>query len=201
MNKEQLIALGLTDEQADKVVDGFGQMVPKSRLDTKIQEVTDLKQQIADRDTQLNNLKSAAGDNEVLKQQIATLQQENETVKSDFESKLQQRDYDYSIESALREMKAKNPKAVKALLDLEKIKLVDGQLVGLEEQIKTLKTSDDYLFASDKLKGNTPPGGSTGITPTDKNPFSKEHYNLTEQAKLFKENPELYNQLKTQATK
>lgn len=34
-----------------------------------------------------------------------------------------------------------------------------------------------------------------------KNPFSKEHWNLTEQAKLFKENPELYKQLKAQAGK
>lgn len=34
-----------------------------------------------------------------------------------------------------------------------------------------------------------------------KNPFAKETFNLTEQGKLLKENPELYKQLKAQANK
>lgn len=45
MNKEQLIALGLSEEQAQSVLDGFGQMVPKSRLDDKIQELKTAKDQ------------------------------------------------------------------------------------------------------------------------------------------------------------
>lgn len=55
--KEDLIALGLSEEQADKVIAGFGTMVPKSRLDDKINEVKDLTTQLKDRDTQLNDLK------------------------------------------------------------------------------------------------------------------------------------------------
>ncbi|MFD2694727.1 DUF4355 domain-containing protein, partial [Sporolactobacillus shoreicorticis] len=35
--------------------------------------------------------------------------------------------------------------------------------------------------------------------PTTNNPFSKEHFNLTEQARLFREDPELYKKLKAQA--
>lgn len=57
MKKEDLIALGLSEEQADKVIAGFGTMVPKSRLDDKINEVKDLTTQLKDRDTQLNDLK------------------------------------------------------------------------------------------------------------------------------------------------
>ena len=33
-----------------------------------------------------------------------------------------------------------------------------------------------------------------------KNPFSKEHWNLTEQGRLYRENPQLYEQLKKQAS-
>jgi hypothetical protein len=51
------------------------------------------------------------------------------------------------------------------------------------------------------LKGRKPhdpnptdPAGYKGV-----NPFKKESFNLTEQAKLFNENPELYKQLKAQA--
>lgn len=57
------------------------------------------------------------------------------------------------------------------------------------------KVSDELM--KEKLKGKTPKKNQTsdGL----KNPFSKEHFNLTEQGRLLKENPELYNQLKAQA--
>lgn len=44
------------------------------------------------------------------------------------------------------------------------------------------------------------PGNPNGGKQTV-NPFSKENWNLTEQGKLYKENPELYKQLKSQAGK
>ena len=119
MNKEALIALGLTEEQADKVIAGFGQMVPKSRLDDKIQEVKDLQKQITDRDTQLADLKTKAAGNEELQKQIQTLQDQNKTTVAEYEEKLQKKDFDYKLESALRDAKSKNPKAVKALLNIE----------------------------------------------------------------------------------
>ncbi|MGE7954816.1 phage scaffolding protein [Lysinibacillus xylanilyticus] len=167
MKKEDLIALGLSEEQADKVIEGYGQMVPKSRLDDKITEVNDYKQQLADRDTQLKELQTKATGNAELQAEIIRLQQENEQVKADFESQLTQKDYDFALTEALRTAKAKNPTAVKALLNVEAIKLVDGKLVGLDEQLATLKTSDDYLFTPEGLKGNTPPNPGGGGKPVD----------------------------------
>lgn len=57
------------------------------------------------------------------------------------------------------------------------------------------RISDEKM--KEKLKGKPPrkdaqPGGF-------KNPFSKEHFNLTEQGRLLKADPELYKQLKAQA--
>lgn len=198
MKREDLIALGLSEEQADKVIEGYGQMVPKSRLDDKIAEVNDYKQQIADRDTQLKELQTKAAGNEALQAEITRLQQENEQTKADFESQLTQKDYDFALTEALRTAKAKNPTAVKALLNVETIKLVNGKLVGLDEQLSALKASDDYLFAPDGLKGKTPPNPDGG-GKSDKNPFSKEHWNLTEQGRLFREEPEKAKQLQASA--
>lgn len=198
MKKEDLIALGLSEEQADKVIDGYGQMVPKSRLDDKIAEVNDYKKQLADRDTQLKELETKADGNETLRAEITRLQQENEQAKTEYEGKLQQKDYDFALTEALRTAKAKNPTAVKALLNVETIKLVNGQLVGLDEQLTALKASDDYLFSPDGLKGKTPPNPDGGGKP-DKNPFSKEHWNLTEQGRLFREEPEKAKQLQALA--
>lgn len=46
------------------------------------------------------------------------------------------------------------------------------------------------------VRSGNPNGGKQTV-----NPFSKENWNLTEQGKLYKENPELYKQLKSQAGK
>lgn len=51
---------------------------------------------------------------------------------------------------------------------------------------------------NDKLGGKPPvAGGSKNYV--DDNPFSKEHFNLTKQAELLKENPQLYKELKSNA--
>lgn len=195
MNKEQLVALGLSEEQADSVVEGFGKMIPKSRLDEKIAEVNDYKQQLADRDTQLTELQSKATGNEELQAQIQALQQQNEQAKTEYQQELQQKEFGFALTEALRDAKAKNPKAVKALLDTETVKFVDGKLIGLDEQLTALKTSDDYLFTSDKLKGGTPPQGGTPPKETlTKEEFAKKPY--ADRMKLVSENPNILQELK-----
>lgn len=193
MNKEQLVGLGLSEEQADKVVEGFGKMIPKSRLDEKIAEVNDYKQQLADRDTQLADLQSKANGNEELQAQIQALQQQNEQVKTEYQQQLQQKEFDFALTEALRDAKAKNPKAVKALLDTSTVKFVDGKLIGLDEQLTALKTSDDYLFTSDKLKGSIPAQGGTPPTTVTKEQFDSMSY--MEKVDLYNKDVELFNKL------
>ena len=102
---------------------------------------------------------------------------------------------------ALRDAAAKNPKAVKALLDKEKLKLDGETLLGLEDQLKTLRESDAYLFGEDNLSGKKP-GDGNPLLPDDvkKNPWSKDHFNLTEQGRIMKKDPELAKRLQAQAT-
>jgi flagellar biosynthesis GTPase FlhF len=47
--------------------------------------------------------------------------------------------------------------------------------------------------------GSGAEGGSVGYTGTKANPFKPETLNITEQTRLYRENPELYKQLKAQA--
>ncbi|NLY77321.1 MAG: hypothetical protein GX080_04430 [Tissierellia bacterium] len=47
--------------------------------------------------------------------------------------------FDYALEKALTVAKARNIKAVKALLDLENLKLADDKILGLDEQLKKSK--------------------------------------------------------------
>lgn len=159
MTRKQLEDLGLTKEQADSVMKINGDDIEnaKSTGATEIKnlqtEVDGLKTQVGDRDKQLETLKASAGDNADLKKQIEDLQTENATAKANHESELNQLKIDFAVEKALTGAKAKNIKAVKALLELDDAKLdKDGNVKGLAEQIEKLTSGDDtkFLFEAQK---------------------------------------------------
>nr|DAQ27648.1 MAG TPA: minor structural protein [Caudoviricetes sp.] len=159
MTRKQLEDLGLTKEQADSVMKINGDDIEnaKGTAATEIKnlqtEVEGLKTQVGDRDKQLETLKASAGDNADLKKQIEDLQTENATAKAAHESELNQLKIDFAVEKALTGAKAKNIKAVKALLELGEAKLdKDGNVKGLDEQIEKLRSGDDtkFLFEAQK---------------------------------------------------
>lgn len=57
---------------------------------------------------------------------------------------------DSAVDMALITAKAKNPKLVKAALDMSLIKLDGDNLLGLTEQVEKIKVSDAYLFEEEK---------------------------------------------------
>ena len=159
MTRKQLEDLGLTKEQTDSVMKINGDDIEnaKGTAATEIKnlqtEVDGLKTQVGDRDKQLETLKASAGDNADLKKQIEDLQTENATAKANHESELNQLKIDFAVEKALTGAKAKNIKAVKALLELNDAKLdKDGNVKGLAEQIEKLTSGDDtkFLFEAQK---------------------------------------------------
>lgn len=159
MTRKQLEDLGLTKEQADSVMKINGDDIENAKGTgaTEIKnlqtEVDGLKTQVGDRDKQLETLKASAGDNADLKKQIEDLQTENATAKANHESELNQLKIDFAVEKALTGAKAKNIKAVKALLELDDAKLdKDGNVKGLAEQIEKLTSGDDtkFLFEAQK---------------------------------------------------
>ena len=175
MNKEDLLKLGLTEEQAEKVLSvnteqlkGF---IPKARFD----EVNNAKKQaekdLSERDKQLETLKNSTGDVETLKNTIKQLQDENKASKEQYEANISKIKLDNAIDNALGNAKAKNSRAVKALLDMEKIKFENEALSGLDEQLKALKEAEDSKFLFEEIKepakpsfSGVEPGASTGET-------------------------------------
>lgn len=196
---EKLASGETTVDEVLKAIDEANQeRVPRSRLNDKIDEVKDLEAQLKDRDKQLKDLSKKAGDNEELLNQIKQLQDENKQKDQDYQAKLAAKTFDYALSEALREAKARNPKAIKALLDTEAIKLDGDKLLGLDEQLKGLQESDAYLFEVEEApqgpKGRTPnPGnkGEPGVITRDQ--FNSMNY--TERAQLYNDNPDLYQKL------
>ena len=176
-----------------------GSWVPRSKLNEVLQEVKELKQQMKDRDEQLKDLEGKAAGNEELKAALQEAQEANKTAAKEWEAKTAKIQLDFAVERALTAAKAKNPKAVKALLDMAKVKLDGEQLLGLDDQLKELQKSDAYLFGSSESSqvggGSNPPDAGGG----DVNPWKPETFNLTNQAKILQENPSLAARLKQEA--
>lgn len=199
MTRKQLEELGLTKEQADKVMEINGGDIEnakgelKEKVKTLEKDKEELSKQITDRDGQLDTLKSSAGDNEELTKQIAALQTANQTAKDDYEKQMNQMKVDFAVEKALSGAKAKNVKAVMALLDLTDAKLQeDGTVKGLSEQIEKLTKAEDSKFLFDtESKQPTFKGFQPGAS-SDKLPKAGDTSKMTysEMVAYLAENPE-----------
>lgn len=196
MTKEDLIAMGLTEDQAKKVMNSLdGNYVTKTRFNEINEENKTLKKSVSDRDKQLEELKKSSGDNAELKKQIEDLQKQNAEQKKTHEAELNQLKLDNAVNTALTAAGAKNNKAVRSLLDLNKIKFgEDGKLNGLDDQLKSIQKSDSYLFAEKQQKQQNnfkgfQPGASGDAKPGTEVDTSKMTY--SELAAYMAANPDV----------
>ena len=127
-------------------IDNDGSFIPKDRFDQVNEEKKEYKKQLGDRDKQLEDLQGKVKDNEVLTKEIESLKDLNSKTTTEYEGKIKTIKFNNALDSALKGSKAKNIKAVKALLDLEKISQDGDNLVGLNDQIESIKKEADYLF-------------------------------------------------------
>lgn len=133
----------------------------KEQLDSMKSERDSLKQQVSDRDGQLDDLRKNAGKNEELEAQIKQLQDDNKANATKYQNELAAKEKSFKIEGALRDAKAKNVKAVISLIDTDKVSVKkDGTLDGLTDQLDAVKKSDGYLFETDEPKNRINIGGN-----------------------------------------
>lgn len=165
-----------TDDIDKKVSDEIGKgFVARADFNAANEAKKTLDTQIKDRDKQLADLKKSSGDNEALKKQITDLQEANKTAKTDYDANLKKVTLDSKVETALLGAKAKNTKAVRALLDESKISLDGENVIGLNEQVEKLKTDAAYLFG-DAQTQNPPPPANGEPPETDTSKLSDSDY-------------------------
>jgi len=167
MKREDLKKLGLEDEAIESVMKLHGQTVNGLQEQVTALQASEanLKSQNEKHEKDLKTLQKDNDDNETLKQTIKDLQKQNADAKAGYEEQLVGMQRDSAIEKALATSGAKNTKAVKALLDADKIVFKDGELSGLAEQLEAYKQSDPYMFdMGKKPEGYEPAGGSPAKT-------------------------------------
>ena len=179
MTKESLMAMGLTEEQATKVMEGLnGSFVTKTRFNEVNEELKTAKATITERDGQLNALKTSGADAAALQEQITQLQADNAAKDKAHAEEIQKIKMDNALEKALTDAKAINPATVKPLLTafMEKATLDDdGTIRGLADEIGKLAKAEgtSFLFKADDttttstISGASPAGGSS-VNPTTK---------------------------------
>ena len=105
---------------------------------------------------------------EELQGKITALTDNLASQKAAFDKQLDDRDFDDMLNAAIIGSKAKNVKAVRALLDLEALKTSKNQSADIEAALKKVKEENDYLFTSEEPIDNGQFVGGTTPNPTVK---------------------------------
>ena len=131
--------------------------VPKNTFNEKLEALKLAEKQAKDMEAQLTGLKDKANLSDDFKKQIEDLQAQNAKQKTEFDAQMKATREGYALDQALSTAKAKNAKAVKALLDVSKLTYAeDGTVSGLKEQLEELKKTDGYLFEEEQKADPNP---------------------------------------------
>ena len=152
MKREFLQEKGLDKETIDAIMEANGADINAAK-----QEVATLQGQLNTANETIKNLREAAGkyNGAELEKQLNELQQKYTADTKALQDALDSEKLAGALEAAMVRGGARNTKALMGLLDLEKISMKDGNLTGLEDQLKAIRETDAYLF-------NDGPRGSWG---------------------------------------
>lgn len=166
---EELLKLGLTEEQAKEVFALRGKELnaDKSALDTITQERDSLKSQLQNTESQLETLKSDADTSAEQKVALDKLQAEYNKYKADAAAELAQTKKVSAINLALRDTTAHNPSTLMKFIDVDAIELDEDGKPKLDDILNGLKESDPYLFKGDDEPNPSflPPGNPAATDP------------------------------------
>lgn len=186
MKKEDLVAKGLSEEHAQIAVDAWNEAVkgyvPKERFD-------EINGKLKEANTTIETLKKNNQDNEELQKQV----NDYKTKVTQLETAAANTQKEYALKDKLKEAGVVDADyIIYKQGGLDKFTFdKDGKPIGVDDVLKPLKEASPHLFKIGN-GGYNPAGGGN---PPAKNPFAKETWNMTEQGKLFRENPAQARQL------
>jgi len=154
MKKEDLIKLGLTEEQANAALVIHGKDIEshKAKLEALTTENQALFGQVTEATSTIESFKKldvsgiqAAADQWKTKAEQA--EDEIAQAREEAENAIAETEFNYALRDALLQANARNPVAVSALLDFDKLSVNDdGEITGLKDQLETIRSENEYLF-------------------------------------------------------
>lgn len=164
MKREELKNLGLSDEQITFVMDENGKDVNalKATIEQRDQTITaltterdGLKDQVANRDKDIADLKKESGNTEELNQRLSDLQSKYDTDTKGLQDKLDAQARSYAAKDFYSSVEFTSAFAKKAAIDefmAANLEYKDGAYVGADDFLKTQKEKNPDAF-----KAATPP--------------------------------------------
>lgn len=156
----------------------------KSEFEKKETEIADLKGKLSElgkkkvKDTKKVDTKDGK---KVDDEEAKTYSDDDiEKIKNEYEDKINKIKLSSALDLEISKSGAKNAKALKALLDMDKIELENGELKGFAEQLEEVKKENDYLFETGLDTGLKHSGKSENLSGVEQafygiNPDLKEN--------------------------
>lgn len=168
MKREDLKAMGLTDEQIEKVMAENGKDIQaeKDNTATKQKEVDTLNTQLSTANEQIKGFKDMNIDE--IKQKSAEWEQKYKDTQADLKKVRE----NALIDKSLSSINAHDIDVVKGLLKMDSLVFKDNEVIGLDAQIEALKKDKAFLFKEE----------DENVDPQSTNPkFSTEKRTATGQ--------------------
>lgn len=146
MKREFLAELGIAEDAIGKIMSENGKDIESAKA--KYADYDTLKAQLAEANGKIEEFGKLDFDG--VKAMADDYKAKFEQAQADSKKQLEAMQFDHALEGALSGAKARNTKAVRALLETDKLKLnKDGTLTGLSEQLDKIRAENDYLFESE----------------------------------------------------
>lgn len=143
MKREFLEGLSLEKDVIDKIMEENGKDINREKA-----KADEYKSQL---DSAKETLKGFEGiDVANLQSQITKLNGDLASKEAEYKAKIADMEFDAVLETAISGSKAKNAKAVRALLDIDTLKSSKNQAEDIKKAIEAVKNDNDYLFGSDE---------------------------------------------------
>lgn len=192
MKRKFLEDLGIEKEAIDKIMAENGRDIEavKGDIENLKTELKTANKTIAERDTQLEEIKEKYKDSDGLAAEIEKLRNDNKAAAENHAAEIRELKINSAVDKALAGAKAKTPKAVRAMLDMNAVKIdKDGNITGIDEQIKAIAEAEDtsYLFDNQAptFKGTQP-----GYGAADDKPKNVNEMNYTELCAYMESHPD-----------
>lgn len=151
---EAIVGTGVDKDVVTKLLDAMhAEITPYKDAAKKAQD--DLAAKVAE----IGELTKKTGDAEALQKSLKELQDKYEADTKAAAEKMAQIEFEGVVREVVAKYGAKNEKAVKALLDLDKLKDSKNQRDDLDAAVKALTESDAYLFGAAPTSQTADVGG------------------------------------------
>lgn len=181
MKRKFLEEMGLTKEQIDNIMDENGNDIEaaKGELEQVKTELEQTKSQLQEANTTIDGFK----DYDQVKSQV-----------EEYRTKIEDMQFSSLLEGAITAAGGRNAKAIKALLDVDVLKMSKDQSSDIKTAIENCQKENEYLFgAAEPIHNPVGPtqGTALGIT---KEQFKSMGYK--ERLDLKQKSPDKYAELK-----